>query len=258
MATLLTRTHLQGEDAAAQPAVGDASSVRQQRRACIGMCIVLRLKRFLLRAYHIKEAMLLGYNPDGKRCAAHARVACMTCMSRSGIAQGATAYRQEGTVDRDKGVALVIPDDLGAAERPADMPAQYEVFEQLMSDDTDDFTADHAAAVTPGARKRKSRSRVPKADSDPHAARTCADVQPGGAITARPRATSAMMCSTTVWAHQEVPEGQETQKPGCGIQRRRACRVMVTWMPGQPLHCLHCPRLDCLHCPSLWAAWDVI
>ena len=56
--------------APASPPPGlDANTVRQHRRACIGMCMLLLLKRFLVQAYHVKEEMLQMYNPALKKCA---------------------------------------------------------------------------------------------------------------------------------------------------------------------------------------------
>ena len=40
----------------------------QHWHACIGMCVVLLLKKFLIQAYHIKEGMLQAYNPESKKC----------------------------------------------------------------------------------------------------------------------------------------------------------------------------------------------
>lgn len=46
-----------------------ANTIRQHRRACVGMCMVLLLKRFLVQAYHVKEEMLQTFNPTLKKCA---------------------------------------------------------------------------------------------------------------------------------------------------------------------------------------------
>lgn len=58
------------DDAAAAAAQGlNANAIRQNRRACIGLCMVLLLKRFLVQAYHVQEEMLQTYNPALKKCA---------------------------------------------------------------------------------------------------------------------------------------------------------------------------------------------
>lgn len=67
------------DDAAAAAAQGlNANAIRQNRRACIGLCMVLLLKRFLVQAYHVQEEMLQTYNPALKKCgspASHAYAA---------------------------------------------------------------------------------------------------------------------------------------------------------------------------------------
>eukprot|EP00892_Ulva_mutabilis_P002377 jgi/Ulvmu1/1213/UM109_0011.1 len=121
-------------DIAAQELAGlDANTVRQHRRACVGMCMVLLLKRFLVQAYHIKEEMLQTYNPALKR--------------------------QEGVLDRRKDAQLRMQVDMESPEAPAKMPAQFAAFKQLLADDTDDYSAAHLAAglAVPSAKGRKSR-----------------------------------------------------------------------------------------------------
>lgn len=48
----------------------DAVSLRQHRRACVGMCMALQLKFFLLAAYHIKRSALQDYDRRDTKCAA--------------------------------------------------------------------------------------------------------------------------------------------------------------------------------------------
>lgn len=65
--------------AAAAPDPGlTANTIRQHRRACVGMCMVLLLKRFLVQAYHVKEEMLQTFNPSLKKCAFAGRPAVAT------------------------------------------------------------------------------------------------------------------------------------------------------------------------------------
>lgn len=57
-----------GELGQPEGTAADVSDVRQQRRACTGMCLVLELKRFLMAAYNIRAAALKEFVPGVKRC----------------------------------------------------------------------------------------------------------------------------------------------------------------------------------------------
>lgn len=76
--------------------------------------------------------------------------------------------RTDGTVDRSKVVQLTLSVNLDAAEQGSDMSAQLEVFQQLLSSDTDDYSVAHAIT---GASKSKKRTNVEaKVDVDSDAA----------------------------------------------------------------------------------------
>lgn len=73
--------------------------------------------------------------------------------------------RTEGTVDRSKAVQLTISMNLDAAEKASEMPAQFELFQQLLQSDTDDYSVAHTASEPKGKKRPKVEAQV-DADSD--------------------------------------------------------------------------------------------
>lgn len=77
-------------------------------------------------------------------------------------------------MDRAKGVQLALSVNLNAAEEPASMPAQFELFQHLLSSDTDDYSVAHAVT---GSSKSKKRSKAEaKVDPDADTAGTSSSV----------------------------------------------------------------------------------
>lgn len=102
----------------------------------------------------------------------------------------AVRCRQEGVVDRRKDAELRLAVDLNAAEEPAQMPAQFAAFKQLLADDTDDYSAAHIAAglAPPSGKGRKPRQPRAGADGEGGPARAGAAALPP---TVPPRCRSA-------------------------------------------------------------------
>lgn len=127
----------------------------------------------------------------------------------------------EGTVDKAKGVQLTLSVDLDAAETRASMPAQFEVFQQLLSSDTDDYSVAHA--ITGGSKSKKRSKAEAKVDSD-------SDV-PG---TSSPALGYRF---ARVWYHEQ---GHEQTLISGGKEREPTVGCM--------LHCLP----TAVHTPALW------
>jgi hypothetical protein len=58
-----------GDEGIADREVGVADELRQQRRVCVGVCLLLQFKRFLMDAYQIKASALLDFATGSSRCA---------------------------------------------------------------------------------------------------------------------------------------------------------------------------------------------
>lgn len=67
-------------------------------------------------------------------------------------------------MDRAKALQLTLAGTIDAAEQASAMPAQFELFQQLLSSDTDDYSVAHSVT---GVSKNKKRGKLEaKVDAD--------------------------------------------------------------------------------------------